>query len=69
MRGGVLMLTISTYLRWMDVGKISGKGFNEGEDILEDVLNEVLIMNMLLYFFKCMFGLGKESLVVIVGVE
>ena len=29
------MLTISTYLRWMDVGNISTKVFNEGEDILE----------------------------------
>ena len=33
--GGGLMLTISTYLRWMDVGNISKKVFNEGEDILE----------------------------------
>ena len=29
------MLTMSTYLRWMDVGDISDKVFNEGEDILE----------------------------------
>ena len=30
-----LMLTMSTYLRWMDVGDISEKDFNESEDILE----------------------------------
>ena len=42
------MLTISTYLRWMDVGNISTKVFNEGEDILgkdyadkEDILKNV----------------------------
>ena len=33
--GWGLMLTMSTYLRWMDVGDISDKVFNEGEDILE----------------------------------
>ena len=35
------MLTMSTYLRWMDVGDISEKVFNEGEDILQKVFNEV----------------------------
>ena len=30
-----LILMISTYLRWMEVGDISDKVFNEGEDILE----------------------------------
>ena len=33
--GWGLMLTMSTYLRWMDVGDISDKVFNEDEDILE----------------------------------
>ena len=57
------MLTISTYLRWMDV-------LNEGEDILEKVLNEVWMMHMLLFFMR-MDGLGNESRVVIAiaGVE
>ena len=35
MEGWWLTLTMSTYLRWMDVGDISDKVFNEGEDILE----------------------------------
>ena len=38
--GWGLMLTMSTYLRWMDVGDISDKVFNEGEDILEKVADE-----------------------------
>ena len=33
--GWGLMLMMCTYLRWMDVGDISEKVFNEGEDILE----------------------------------
>ena len=36
---------------------------NEGEDILEKVLNEVWMMH------RCMDGLGNKSLVVISGVE
>ena len=62
------MLTMSTYLRWMDVGDISEKVLNEGEDILQKVFNEVWMMQMLL-FFRCMDGLGNESLVVIAGVQ
>ena len=41
------MLTMSTYLRWMDVGDISEKVLNEGEDILQKVFNEVWKMHML----------------------
>ena len=33
-RGGCVMLTMSIYLRWIDVGDISEKVFNEGDDIL-----------------------------------
>ena len=62
------MLTMSTYLRWMDVGDISEKVFNEGEDILQKVFNEVWMMQML-HFFRCMDGLGNKSLAVIAGVE
>ena len=39
---GVHMLSMSTYLRWMDVRDISDKVFNEGE-----VFNEVWMMQML----------------------
>ena len=52
----------------MDVGDITEQVFNEGEDILQKVVNEVWMMQMLI-FFRCMDGLGNESLAVIAEVE
>ena len=33
------MLTMSTYLRWMDVGDISEKVFNEGENVADEFVD------------------------------